>query len=96
MSCLSATFNVAAAALSLIGGAMLSTALWIAPEPTTLSKWAAAGMTIATIGAAAWLVAALIELINCAKESGVSSEEIDELEEVLEDLRDRIAELENQ
>lgn len=96
MSCLSATFNAAAAALSLIGGAMMSTALWIAPEPTTLTKWAAAGMTVATVGAAAWLVSALIELINCAKKNGASSEEIEELEEALENLQERIEELENQ
>ena len=96
MSCLSATFNVAAAALTLIGSAMAATGGWLAPDPTMLTKLAAAGLTIAAIGAAAWLIAALIELLNCAKKAGVPDDEIAELEEALRELQDKVEQLENQ
>lgn len=95
MSCLSAAFNVAAAALSLIGGAMSATALWIAPDPTALTKLAAAGMTVATVGAALWFIAALIAFINCREAAGAGSEELTELKDELKKLEDKVKELEH-
>jgi hypothetical protein len=96
VSCLSAAFNVAAAALTLIGSAMAATGGWLAPDPTLLTKVAAAGLTVAAIGAAAWFIAALLELLDCWKKSGVPDDEIKELEDELRKLQEKIERLENQ
>lgn len=96
MWCLACVFNVAAAALSLIGGAMGSAGLWIAPDPTALTKLAAVAATVATIGAALWFISALIDFINCREKHGATSEELKELKSDLKALQDRIEKLKAQ
>lgn len=83
-----------AAVGALVGGAISTGALAFAPEPTGLTKAAAIGSAIATVGALAWVISALIALIECLEKSGTDAETLNELRAELERLEARLEELE--
>lgn len=92
--CWSELFNLIAAVATLVGSGISAFVLWVIPEPTGLTKAAAVGATIATIGAFSWVISALIALIDCLEESGEESDRLNELRDELRLLQERLEELE--
>ena len=85
--CVSDYFNLTAAALSAVGACGGSVALWLTPEPTTLTKWAAAFATVGCLGAISWIVSAILALIECLEsDPEADREEIERLRRRVETL----------
>lgn len=93
--CVSDYFNLTAAALSAVGACGGAIALFLTPEPTTLTKWAALAATVGCLGAISWIISAMLSLIEC-KESDPDAdrEEIERLRRRVEFLEERRRELE--
>lgn len=92
--CWSDLLNLVAAVLSLLGSGAGTIALWLAPDPTALTKAAAVGATIATLGALAWVISAVLAFIDCMERTGAQAEELKDLKEQVKKLQERVKELE--
>ncbi|MBI2618091.1 hypothetical protein HYW58_01430 [Candidatus Kaiserbacteria bacterium] len=88
MACWSSYFNITAATLSLTA-AGLGTAVAVgAPEPVFTKLAIAAGIA-GILASLAWLISAILGLIDCLKEDDAESNK-----EEIERLKQRVAELE--
>lgn len=81
-SCWSPKLGILAAWTAVIGAGAGTVALVLAPDPTTLTKWAALGAAAALVGALVGLVAAYGALADClqsAKDAEENKREIEAL-----------------
>jgi len=93
MGCWSAWLNLIAAILSTIGAGLGAAALWLAPDPTFLTKLGAVGATAATLGGIAWIISAAIALRDCLKSEGGDQATIDRLESEIQRLQQEVDKL---
>jgi hypothetical protein len=92
--CLSEVFNLVAAILSVVGAGLSTIALALTPEPTGVTKALAVASGIATLGALAWVISALIALLDCLERTGGGGADVDSLRDELKRLQERVKELE--
>lgn len=88
--CIAEYWNLAAAIASLVAAAGAGLALILAPDPTTITKWAAIGAIAGIIAGLAWCINAIISLVNCKRALGESAERDAEIRR----LQQRQAEME--
>ncbi len=97
MRCWKEWLNLAAAVLATFAGAVTMGVLLGAPDPTTLTKWAAVGAGLATLSGLAWALSAMIGLRDClqaadaednAEAIGRLNSRIDELERIIREIRE--------
>jgi len=92
--CLAEKANLAAAILSFVAATGTTIVLLLAPEPTTLTKWGSVFTAVGALGALAWIISAIISLIDCLKGVGGNEDEIKELQETQKQLEEKLEELE--
>ncbi|WP_437656662.1 DUF4157 domain-containing protein [Sorangium sp. So ce1182] len=86
--CVAAYWNLAAAITALLAAAAVGIGLILAPDPTTVTKWVAAGTLIGVLSGIAWTINAIVSLIDCkaALNRPDDREEIERLRRRLEQL----------
>jgi Co/Zn/Cd efflux system component len=93
-TCLADKVNMAAAWVTLLGATATTVAAALAPDPTTITKWVALGLVTAIIGAALWLLAAILSYQECLRSQANPDEgEIEQLQRQLEQLQQTVDEL---
>ncbi len=82
-------FNLAAAILATVSAGALTIVAVLAPDPTTLTKWAAIGLAAGILAGIAWTISAAIQLKNCLAQSDAPDrdEQIRHLEREIEQLQ---------
>jgi len=97
-TCFGDKANIAAAAAALIAAGVAGIALLLAPDPTTVTKWMAAGVVVGIISGIAWLISAIIGLIDCyqAQEDAAQHQrEIESLRRQVRQLRRTMRQLQS-
>ncbi len=93
-SCLADKFNFAAAIAATLSAGAATVAAALVPEPTTLTKWAAAGFALAIIAGLLWAISAAIAWRNCENQQpDRNQQQIDRLQRQIDQMQHTVDEL---
>jgi hypothetical protein len=96
-NCFGDKANVAAAVGAVVAAGAGTIAALLAPDPTTITKWVAIGIAAGIIAAIAWLISAIIGLMNCWRaqdDAAQHQQEIESLQRQIDQLRRTLERLE--
>jgi hypothetical protein len=92
--CLVDKANLAAAIAATVSAVGFGIGALLAPDPTTLTKWAAVGLIAAVVAGILWIISAALALMNClAAQANVDHEQIERLQRQVDQLRQTVEEL---
>ncbi|MCW5808784.1 MAG: DUF4157 domain-containing protein [Deltaproteobacteria bacterium] len=97
--CIAEYWNLAAAIASLVAAAGAGLALILAPDPTTITKWAAVGAIAGVIAGLAWTINSIISLVNCKRalpQTAAREQEIRDLQDRQRRLEETLRRLQGQ
>lgn len=93
-TCLADKFNIAAAVGATVSAAGAGIALVLAPDPTTITKWAAVGAIAAVIAGILWIISAILAYQNCLRsQTNPDHDQIQRLQRQVDQLRHTVDEL---
>jgi hypothetical protein len=93
-SCMSDKLNFLAAIAATVAAGAGTIAALLAPEPTTITKWAAVGLIAGIIAGLAWAISAAIAWRNCENQQpNRDQEQIDRLQRQIDQMQRTLDEL---